>query len=83
MVIGQIKRGEWDFIYNPMTNCCCVARRGIRELWVGNEGFFCDVDGMNAFGLIFRHWVWLAAARKSRQVIDRQNRHLGIPDLSN
>jgi hypothetical protein len=66
-VIRQIRAGEWEFRYNQAASDCFVATRNGREIWVGNGGCFCDLrSGPPAFGLIFRHWVWHAAARKAR-----------------
>lgn len=81
-VVQQIRNGEWAFQYNSLCDLCCVAHRGEREMWVGNGGFFLDVDHSNAFGLIFRHYVWWAAARKARHQEDRRNQFREIPDLS-
>lgn len=81
-VVAQLKRGEWEFRYNPFTRHCCTAHRGKLELWVGNGAFFCDIRNKNAFGLILRHWVWWAAARKGRKLEDRKNWRAEVPDLS-
>lgn len=64
-VVGQIRRGEWWPRFNPYTHCHLVATRGGLELWIGNGPFFCDIriDGQPAFGLVWRHYVWWAAAR--------------------
>ena len=61
-VIAQLKAGEWEFEYNELCNKCCTASRNGYELWVGNGGWFCDVDDENAFGLLLRHYVWWRAA---------------------
>lgn len=83
-VIAQIRAGEWEFHYNPMTRCCCTATRGGKELWVGNGAFFCDMRyGEPAFGLILRHWVWHAAARKECARVKEANiPNMEVPDLS-
>lgn len=83
-VIEQIRAGEWDFQYNPLTRSCCTATRGGRELWVGNGAFFCDLRyGEPAFGLILRHWVWHAAARKECARVKAANiPKMEVPDLS-
>lgn len=83
IVIQQISDGEWEFNYNPMTGHCCNAIRLNRKLWVGNGGWFVDVDDSNAFGLIFRHYVWWAAARRARLSEDAKHWKSAIcPDLS-
>lgn len=61
-VIAQLKAGEWEFKYNPISKDCITAHRNGRELWVGNGGFSCDVDESNAFGYLLRHYVWWKAA---------------------
>lgn len=81
-VVAQLKRGEWEFRYNPLTRHCCTAHRGELELWVGNGALFCDICGKNAFGPILRHWVWWAAARKGRKMEDIKNWRAEVPDLS-
>ena len=81
-VVAQLKRGEWEFRYNPLTHCCCTAHRGELELWVGSGAFFCDIRDKNAFGLILRHWVWWAAARKGRKLEDMKNWRAKVPGLS-
>ena len=64
-VIEQIRNGEWEFLYNPLSQKHCRAEREGRVLWISNGSWYCDVDDCNAFGLLFRHWVWWAAARKA------------------
>ena len=64
-VIEQIKNGEWYFHVNSLGDCY-IATRGSRELQVGGKGSRCDIDYMNAFGLLFRHWVWHAAAKHEK-----------------
>ena len=83
-VIEQIRAGKWDFQYNPLARCCCTATRGGWELWVGNGAFFCDLRyGEPAFGLILRHWVWHAAARKECARVKAANiPKMEVPDLS-
>lgn len=81
-VARQIRNNEWKFYYNNIEKICCTARRNDHELWVANGGFFCDVDNKNAFGFLFRHYVWWAAARKARKQEDRQNKQSSIPDLT-
>jgi len=82
-VISQIRNGEWKFRFNPYTRGCCTATRKGVELWVGNGGFFLDVGHSNVFGLIFRHYVWWAAARKARKEEDFRNQmEVYLPDLS-
>jgi hypothetical protein len=82
-VIAQIRAGEWEFQYNHMAQCCCTAIRDGRELWVGNGAFFCDMRyGEPAFGLILRHWVWHAAARKECARVKAANVAGRVPDLS-
>lgn len=69
-VVKQIKRGEWSLEFNSTTNSCCTASRNELELWVGNGGYFCELSEAsrlrsNAFGPLFRHYVWWAAARRA------------------
>lgn len=66
--IAQIRRGEWKPRWNPIGGEYMTAHRGDMELWIANGGWFVDIDRRNYFGLLFRHWVWIAAARKLRGV---------------
>lgn len=79
-VIKQIKNGEWILRWNPISNEHLTAKRvnghsscEKDELWLGNGGFFVDVNNKNAFGLLFRHYVWWAAARKFKARADRKH----------
>lgn len=69
--VRQLKAGEWEFKFNPMSNCCCTAQRGENEMWVTNGPFFCDVNEHNAFGLILRHYVWWAGVVR---ILVRENK---------
>jgi len=82
IVIQQLRNGEWEFRYNSLCGHCCTADREGRELWVSNGAWFVDVDDSNAFGLIFRHWIWWAAARKARYQADKRLRpESNVPKL--
>jgi len=82
IVIQQLKNGEWEFHYNRLVGRCCTAHREGRGLWVSNGAWFVDVDGTNAFGFVFRHWVWWAAARKARLQADKRLRPVSnVPKL--
>lgn len=73
--VRQIKEGEWAPGYFGDDGCYTAYRNGHR-LWIGSGAFFCDVDAVNdvkcrpAFGLIFRHYVWWAAARGLKRQAD-------------
>jgi hypothetical protein len=69
-VIAQLRAGEWEFRFNDLAGKCFTARRKGRLLWVGDGGFFCDVNEKNAFGLLLRHYVWWMAARRERNKWD-------------
>jgi hypothetical protein len=73
IAIQQIRSGEWDFRFNDISDTCCTAHRDGLTLWVGNGGFFCEIEGRRAFGLLFRHYVWWAAARKARREEDAKH----------
>lgn len=78
--IAQIKRGEWKPLYNPISKRhLCASRNGL-ELWVGNGAWFCEING-GYFGLLWRHWVWWAAARKMTRNADRNMRQKNMPVL--
>jgi len=69
-VVAQIKGGEWDSgVYSIEGEVYGAILNGYR-LWLANGPFFCDINQYQdekcqpAFGLIFRHYVWWAAARK-------------------
>lgn len=72
-VISQIRAGEWVPIIHDHDRHCYTARRKGRMLWLANGPFFCDLkhpdsyEDLKAFGLIFRHWVWWAAAGKLKE----------------
>jgi len=70
----RVRAGEWTFEYNELVGHSCWARRNGRKMWVGNGGFFLDINGMDAFGLILRHYVWLAAVGKAREESDMKKR---------
>ncbi len=70
-VIKQLKDGEWKFRYNVLSGKCLTADRGDDELWVGDGASFTDVNESNAFGLVFRHWVWWAAARGATKAANK------------
>lgn len=65
-VVEQIKRGEWLPRYNPLVNDFLTAEKDGDELWLANGSFFCDVNGENSFGYIFRHYVYYAGSSKLR-----------------
>lgn len=73
-VIEQLNNNEWIFDFNSLSEHCCRANRKERELWVANGAFFCDVDEKNCFGLIFRHYVWWAAARAKTRAANKKFR---------
>lgn len=65
-VVEQIRRGEWVPRYNPLANDFLIAEKDGYELWLANGSFFCDINDVNIFGYIFRHYVYYAASRKLR-----------------
>ncbi len=74
--IAQIRAGEWEPRWNPFSNECLNAHRGDLELWIGNGPFFCEIQGPipGAYlGLLWRHYVWWAAARKLKRDADGVN----------
>lgn len=76
-VVKQIKAGEWEVWYNPQSLEHLKARRKGVVLWIGSGGFFCTtmvthLNDIDAFGLIFRHYVWWGAARKLKRDADRK-----------
>ncbi|QHQ14555.1 hypothetical protein GMW39_00840 [Pectobacterium parmentieri] len=77
-VINQIKAGEWVPRLNTTDGEHYTAHREGRMLWIANGAFFCDLkepddyEDLMAFGLIFRHWVWWAAARKLKADADKK-----------
>jgi hypothetical protein len=83
-VINQVRAGEWEFEYRTSARYCYHATRKGKTLWVANGGFFCDLRHEGpAFGLLFRHWVWHAAAGKEhRRVMKENSVRNKIPDLT-
>ncbi len=87
-VIRQIKNGEWIPRMNGIDRSHYTAHRDGHILWMANGAFFCDLkdrdsyDDLMAFGLIWRHWVWWAAARKLKAEADKKTlRELNPPEL--
>lgn len=78
--VEQIKRGEWEPIINSICEESLAAKRDGYELGLGNGPFFCNVKEFNsvrcrpAFGLFFRHYVWLAAAEKLKSDAETKQR---------
>ena len=74
LVIIQIKRGEWVARVNGIDGLIYSAHRNGHKLWLANGAFFCEIVEVDevkckkAFGLILRHVVWWAGARKLRGV---------------
>ena len=64
-IIQEIKKGEWRPLFNFEEKTFLIALKGDDELWI-NGPFFCELSGetKERFGIIFRHWVWWAAARQ-------------------
>lgn len=62
--IAQMRRGEWLPRWNPISHTYITAWRSGHELWIGSGGWFVQIDGTDYFGLLFRHWVWWAGARR-------------------
>lgn len=80
-VIGQIRAGEWVPLWNRLDCSYITAERDGKALWLGNGPFFCDVSNLNAFGLLLRHYVWYAAARKLVKDATKKRNHKGTPVL--
>ena len=87
-VIRQIRNDEWIPRWNEHCDAHLTAFRGEYRLWLGNGASFCEVTFQDkdsepgAFGLIWRHWVWWAAARKLKSDADRKKQSMReIPKL--
>lgn len=80
MLFSKLKGGEWKAIINPISDEALTAKRDGYRLWLGNGSFFCEIDEFNgvqckpAFGLIFRHYVWISAASKLKRDADTKRR---------
>lgn len=86
--IRQIRRGEWKVETGRINDPIYAATRCGYRLWLANGAFFCDVTDFNggkckpAFGLLWRHYVWFAAARKLKKRAERERRtHKHTPIL--
>lgn len=86
--IRQIRNGEWTPRWNDISEAHLTASRGEYRLWLGNGAYFCEVTLQDkdsepgAFGLIWRHWVWWAAARKLKSDADQKKQSMSeIPKL--
>ena len=79
-VIQQIRRGEWEVEPDGNTDTVYAAARCGYRLWLANGTFFCEVTEFYgdkckpAFGLLWRHYVWFAAARKLKKQAERERR---------
>ena len=80
-VINEIKNGEWKAEYNPLGECCYIALRHSEILWLGDGTgpWFCDITtpaykGVNAFGLLLRHWVWHCGAKQLKRECEQANK---------
>ena len=78
--VKQIKNGEWVPEYNPISRTHHTASRNGYRLWLSNGPFFCEVDEFEgercsyAFGWLFRHYVWFAAARSLKIKADSSSK---------
>ena len=85
-VIQQIKNNEWDFEISDYSERCYFGKKDGLQLWVSNGGFFCDIHKLNiagsietnAFGYLFRHWVWFAAAKQAKNKSELNVRHIKL-----
>lgn len=72
-VVSQIRSGEWDAGVCLIDGEVYGTRLNGYKLWLANGPFFCDIKWYQyencqpAFGLLFRHYVWWAAARKLKK----------------
>ena len=86
-VVAQIHKGDWVGRYNPHSrSTLTIKNREGTEIWVGNTSFDCHVhnsDATNAFGFIYRHWVWWVAQgiRKESTKRGRQDEQAAIAKL--
>jgi len=61
-----------------------TARRENYRLWLANGPFFCEIDEFNeekckpAFGFIWRHYVWWAAARRLKSAAEYRKAHTPV-----
>lgn len=73
--IEQLRRGEWEAVYNYYSDEHLTAYRKGLKLWIGNGPFFCEIgldfDDPHYFGLFWRHFVWWFGARKLKRTADR------------
>ena len=67
-VIGQLQRGEWTFVWNPLSRSALTATRDGVEMWCGNGGWFTDFrPSVNAFGYFWRHVVYHKGVRPAKR----------------
>lgn len=80
IAIQQIRNGEWKPVWSEFSAEHLTAVRGDMRLWIGNGAFFCEINrgdkdsGPGALGLVWRHYVWWAAAWKFKRKADRQEK---------
>ncbi len=77
LVVKQLKNDEWDFIWDEDRSTSFFACRNDLKLWVGNGGFFTDINEANVFGYLWRHYVyWFAAIKKRNAFIKKLEKRL-------
>ena len=78
-VVKQLRNDEWQFKYNDLAGHCCTTERNGVVLWIANGAWFCVIEtDPKAFGLIFRHYVWWAAARrKTKEANNKPKKPIG------
>lgn len=82
--VKQIKNGEWNKRINAIDGNVYTAHRDGYRLWLANGSFFCEIEEFNgekcqpAFGLLFRHYVWFAAARSLKKKAEHSIKHRPI-----
>lgn len=81
-VIAEIKNGEWISEY-LIDEKCYLVTKGDFTLWLANGPWFCDLEWnrnsvdsecINAFGLLFRHWVWHCGAKQLKRKYELANK---------
>lgn len=78
-VVQQLKNGGWNFEYCEEYDDIFAATREPMRLWVCNGGWFCDISigfkNTNAFGLIFRHYVYWFGVFPIRKKLLKEHRN--------
>jgi hypothetical protein len=71
-VIAQVKAGEWIPEENQFQSQTYNILRNGQKMWVANGAWFLQVDNVNIFGDILKHYVWHKAVKQIVNEADKK-----------